>query len=339
MKIAELLLEGGWTSTVTQDVIITPEVAREALTLLPRFEKDFNTYLGTRDLPPIEIGAPVGSSAYIERDLKSNPTKEYGDIDVVLKVPRIQILSDARNSSTYLNAITDFIAAEKPDYLHADSSGKSLIVKTKHGWIQVDLVKSFMDVGDWAQWRFTPEHNLKGAVMGFLYSALAEVLHLSIGDRGVQAKEKDGQLMKFKLRVADKIHTFSTNIEKFGVETAEAMVKLLDPTIEKVKLHAVLVKTPGLNKADIKARDLANVIKGIALTLELNGALGKGHIKATSAAQLMDEIAAVYKQKIDDAAIASKFDKATTPAAKRRAEETKETLLMRSKEVLKLLEL
>ena len=340
MRVREILTEGGWASTITQDVVLTPKVAKQAVEMLPRFEKDFNAYLVKQGLLPIEVGAPVGSSAYIERDLKNNPDKEYGDIDVLFKVPRIESMPESKNNTLYSNALADFITNHAPDYIFKenDGGGRNIIVKTPSGWVQVDLVKAFTDVSDWAQYRMTPEHNFKGALMGFLYSSMADALHLSLGSVGVQAKEKGGEFVKFKALKYDRLHTLSTDIEKFGLEVAKALVQRLDPDIKTVKIHPTLRANPGLKKDEVKVKDLAEVVKGIVMTLELNGVLGKGHLSRFSDAQdVFDEIKQTYREKIQTSINGTKFDKAATPAAKKRAEDTKHTLATKSIDVLAML--
>ena len=324
MKVSELL-EGGWVSAVTQGVKLTPALAKRAVAELPRFEKAFNEYLLQPGLPPVQVGAPVGSSSYIERDLKQHPDKEYGDIDVLLKLPKVEGQSDGTTTGLYKKALADFTHAAPPFiYPQERPSGSNVILKVGKDWVQVDLVATPVELADWAQHRMTPEHNVKGALIGFLYAALAEVLHLSIGTSGVQAKEKGGALVPFRQLKVDKVHTISTDIEAFARHilsflAARAKTK---PTVDKL-----LRDRPGLTRGDIKLDHLIQAVKGLGRSLEASGLLGKGelsHIK--DAADFDAKVKASYLEKVTKLASSTKFDKAATPEAKKKAQDTKDLL-------------
>lgn len=339
LTFREFLLEGGWSNTVTQGVRLTPKIAKEAISILARFEKDFNLFLKKKDLPPISIGKPVGSSTYIDLDILTNPSKEYGDIDVILSIPRIEGMIESKNNSIYSKAIQEFVSSSNLPYLFKDNSnmGNNIIVKVNDDWVQVDLVKSFSDIVDWVQHRMTPQHNLKGALLGYLYSSLASVLNLSIGSSGVQAKEKDGTFIAFKNLKADKVDTLTTDIGNFGVDILKGFAKR--HKVSNLEISKLLKQNPGMNRSNIQVKDLVNVIKGLGKSFELNsmfGAVELKHIKNYE--DYMSKIKSVYEKKTTEAASASKFNKAETEEAKKRAQETKDILLNKSKEILALLE-
>lgn len=344
MKVYDIIMEGGWSKTITQSTKLTPALAKKALAIMPKFEKDFNAFLKNKNELPISIGKPVGSSAYIEKDLKSNPTKEYGDIDIIFNIPRIEGMPESKNNSLYSNLIKEFVASSNLPYLFKDkdNGGSSIIVKAGDEWAQIDLVKAFNDISDWVQHRMTPEHNVKGALIGYLYSSLAEVLKLSIGSNGVQAKEKSSEIIPFKNLKADKTHTISTDISKFGLHTVEAFFNRIaysNPTGKSVmKISTELKSNPGMKRDSIKVSDLIKVIKGIGKSFEENNMFGKGDLKNISDYEdYIAKIKNVYLQKTEDAAKSTKFDKAETPEAKRRAQDTKDLLLNKSKEIIKLI--
>lgn len=340
MKLQQLI-EGGWSSTVTQSVQLTPKVVKRALHLLPDFEEKLNTYLDKLDLPAVSISHPVGSTSYVDRDIEENPDKEYGDIDVMIELQPIMGMSESKASGIYQKAIADFIQHESPGYVYRhEGSGQNVIFNVgKDEYVQVDLVKTFTDSAEWARYRTTPEYGIKGALIGFLYSALAEVLHLSIGQMGVQAKRKGGEIVKFRTLKPDQVVTISRDFEKFGEHIARWLVKELKPE-GRFELHPLLKEQPGMRKSEVTVRDLANVVKGIAKTLELNGVLGRGHLSQYSTAtEVVEEIRRVYLEKNLDAASASKFDRAETEAAKLKAQATKELLLKKSAELARLLDL
>jgi hypothetical protein len=333
MKVRELL-EGGWVSTVTQDVKLTPALAKRAVALLPKFEKAFNDYLEQHGLQPVKVGAPVGSTSYIERDLKHSPDKEYGDIDVLLKLPKIEGASDGHTAGTYKKALADF-THDAPDFIYPQEkpSGSNIILKVGDDWVQVDLVATPVELADWTQHRMTPEYNVKGALIGFLYAALAEVLHLSIGTSGVQAKEKGGQLVPFRQLKVDRTHTISTNIETF----AHDILKFLATRAGKkdAKVDPQLKDRPGLVRGEIKIDHLIQAVRGLGRSLEANGLLGKGALGHISDADdFIEQVKDSYRQKAEKLVSSSKFDKAATPAAKKKAQDTKDLLRTQSEKIL-----
>lgn len=335
------LFEGGWATEVTQSTKLTPRNVKRALALLPRLEKDFNAYLAKHHLPPVVISKPVGSTSYVERDLKANPDKEYGDIDVLMEIPRLEDQTEARTTTIYKNALNDFTQHAKVDYIYPrDVKASNVIVKIgpdEH--VQVDMVMTPQDVAHWAAARMTPEHGLKGAVTGFLYSALAEVLHLSISQSGVLAKRKAGQVVPFVDRSGDKVERLSTDFANFGRHIAEWVVKELNPT-SRVKLHPSLEEQPGLKADDVKLADMVKMVKGIVRTIELNDALGRGFLKKhETAVQLMNAIREVYREKLLSAAKDAKLDKAQTPEAKQRAADLRQLFITKAAEVSNALKL
>lgn len=326
MKLQQLF-EGGWVSTVTQGVKLTPALAKRAVAMLPKFEKAFNDYLEKHDLAPVEIGAPVGSSAYIDRDLKSNPDKEYGDIDVLLKLPSGEgKRNNAQTVALYQKALADF-THDAPAFVYKQEkpSGSNVILKVGDDWVQVDLVATPVDLADWTQHRMTPEHNVKGALIGFLYAALAEVLHLSIGTSGVQAKERDGKVVPFRQLKVDRMHVISTDIEKFAQHILDFFAGDKAPKLKRA----------GMTRGDIKLDHLADVVRELAKALETSGQLGQGsleHIK--DADDFMAQIKAAYKAKADKLVHSTKFDKAATPEAKKKAQDTKDLIAAQAEKVV-----
>lgn len=343
MKLQHLfaLQEGGWSTAITQTTRLTPATVKKALALLPEFERALNAYLEVHGLPAVSISHPVGSTAYVERDLEHHPDKEYGDVDVLVELQPIPGTSDSKAATAYQQAFAHFIRHESPEFVYRhDTTGQNVIFRVGHDeYVQVDLVKTFTDTSEWARYRTTPEWGIKGALIGFLYSALAEVLHLSIGQLGVQHKLKGGALVKFRTLKADNVGTISRDFEEFGLHTAQWLVRHLKPGAP-VAIHPALARRPGMRYEEVRIRDLAEVVKGIALTLDLNGVLGMGPLKGyATAADLVDEVRRVYLEKCLDAASSSKFDKAETEEAKAKAAATKEALISKSQEVARYLDL
>jgi hypothetical protein len=338
ISFKSFLYEGGWSNTITQGVKLTPAVTKKALSMMPKFEKDFNAFLAKQGAEPIEIGSPVGSSAYVERDLKDNPTKEYGDIDIIMKIPRVGGMTDSQVNSYYSNLVKQFVA-DPPSYIFKDdkNGGQNVIIKSGEDWVQVDLVKAIKDVADWVQWRMTPEHNVKGALTGYLYSSLAEFLNLSIGSLGVQAKEKEGAFVSFRTVKVDKTHTLTVDIEHFALDILKKLAERAG--VKSVKVDPLLKANPGMKKGDIKTTTLANAIKGLGKSFALNDMFGKGDLKhVKDYDEFIERIKDTYVNKAEEAARGTKFDKAETPEAKQRAEDTKKLLVTKSKEIVRYLD-
>lgn len=321
---------GGWSSKVTQGTKLTPALAKAALEVLLRFEVDFNESLKAQGLLPIKIGKPVGSSAYIERDLKWRPEIEYGDIDVLLVIPRIQGLLESKNSSVYSGALKAFVGGEiRPYLMHDDQNfGNSIIVKVNKEFVQIDLVRTFADTALWASQRLKPVHGLKGALLGNLYTSVGEVLNINIGPAGVLAKEKNGKFVPYRQLKVDKTHVLSLDISAFALDIFETIAKRAK--IHGFQIHEVLQLHPGM-KHEIKASDLANCIKGLGRSFELNGMFGSGELTSISDYEdFIQQTKSTYRAKNIKGASDPKFLKASTPEAQTRAQATKDLLLNKS---------
>lgn len=337
----EFLLEGGWSKVETQSTKLTPALAKKAVSVLLKFEKDFNVFLSSKSLPPIKIGKPVGSSSYIERDIKENPTKEYGDIDVLMIVPRLEGMSESKNNSTYTEAVKEFAGGEERPYMlqDPDNFGNSIIVKVGDEYAQVDLVKTFGDIYEWASARMTPEHGLKGALLGNLFTSFGDLLHISLGPAGVLVKEKEGQWVPYKSLKVDKVHTLSLDMSRFLITILERVFEKVHGDLKGLVIHPLLKKHQGMNKDSMKASDLANGIKGIGKSFELNELYGSGPLKNVSDYDdFISKIKSIYIEKNEKGARDTKFLKASTPEAKAKAEATKDLLLNKSKEISALLD-
>jgi pyruvate-formate lyase-activating enzyme len=51
MKIAHIIREGGWETTVTQGTVLHPKIVGLALQVIDKFVIDFNAWLSTKNLP------------------------------------------------------------------------------------------------------------------------------------------------------------------------------------------------------------------------------------------------------------------------------------------------
>jgi hypothetical protein len=319
MRVYEIIVEGGWASTKTQGTKITPQTIADAMPVLYSFQDALNRSLKSEGLPEIKIGDPVGSGTYYKRDLKQNPDKEYGDIDVEFIMPRIEGQSSNHTQKAYFDAVSEFCR------LNANfetDNGKNVIFKVDAGYIQVDLVAVFSDRVAVSK-ILGPEHGTKGVLSASIYSALAEALNLSISSEGVQAKVIDGKPVSFRKGKGTKLVQVSDNPDHWAADIAKFY------GVSEQNFHRLLMQHPG-KTGEVKIEHIIKSIAGIALTLDANNKLPAPYEKWQDLTQAIKEI---YLNKINAVVNSSKFDKAETPAAKKKAAETKKLLSSRSAEI------
>jgi len=316
MKINEIILEGGWASAKTQNTSITPQVVERVVQLLHGFEIQFNQFLQGKNLPPIEIGDPAGSGTYYKRDLAQQPDKEYGDVDIHFHIQEIPGLNNNQTVTAYANAVKEF--CDQSDGFETDN-GKNVIVQVgDDDFVQVDLVVSYSKNKNWTK-ALAPEWNVKGVLCASLYSALAEALKLSMGSHGVQAKTLDGERVKFSTIKGVELHQVTNNKDNWAMDVASYLgCKKVSPRLKAY---------PGMI-GEVRVADIVNSIRGIAESLEMNG--------IANAAELLGDIKSIYMKKIDTVINSSKFDKAGTPAAVKKAEDTKAMLATKSGNISRL---
>lgn len=299
--------EGGWASTLTQGTHITPALVDNVVHSLPALQQSLNAFLKTKDLPPVKIGTPVGSTTYYKRDLENNPSREYGDIDVNFFVPRLPDMSDSANEGTYSAAIKEFCDAT-PNY--STNNGTNVIIKVGDEYVQVDFVTSYYENEKWSR-ALGPEYNVKGVLSASLTSALAEALTLSFSGRGVQVKLQNGIPVSFKQSRDTELKTITNNPHTWAIDIAKFLgAKTISPR---------LAKYPGMGD-EIQTQNTINSIIGIAESL--------------NKPELIDQVKEIYISKINKAINNSKFDKAETPEAKKKAEDTKALLAREAKRIL-----
>jgi hypothetical protein len=309
----EPIREGGWASTLTQGTKITPKVVELVVeSVYPKFVTQFNAFLKSKNLPPVQGGGAVGSAYYYKRDLIHNPDKEYGDIDVHFFIPRIPNLTDSTNANTYATAVKEFADA------HSDistESGKNVVFKISIGYVQIDLVMAYYENKEWLG-ALTPEYNIKGVVSSTIYSSVAEVLNLSISTNGVQAKLRDGKPVSFRQSKNVELITVSTDSRKWALDIARFVLNTKG--IVDAQISNDLMQNPGINPDDVKIVDIANAVKGIGHTLELNGVELYNNF--------IHSVLSIYTNKITAAMNSSKFDKAQDPVSAAKANTDKKKL-------------
>ena len=329
----ESIAEGGWASAATQNTVITPAIIVEVVAGLNEFAKEYNTWQAQSELGlEIRMGKPKGSGTYYERDLKQDPTREYGDIDIECFIHSRPGASSAQLITQYKNAIAEFTRHNR-DF--ASDNGTNIIMTTSAGPAQVDLIYTFNEHADWSR-ALSPEYRVKGVISTSLTSALAEVLNFSFSSQGVQVKTRAGRPVSFRQSKDTELTTVTTNPDSWARDMFQYYYTLANGQPYADRLLD-LDQHPGL-KDEQRLADIVHSIRSLATELERNNLLGNGALDHVADAQtLLTQVSKIYAQKLEAVISSSKFDKAATPAAEEKAKKTKLMLAKYRNEVTKLL--
>lgn len=332
--------EGGWSSVKTQNTTLTPAILKEVVSIFNKLGTDFNKHLASIDLPEIKVLRPVGSGTWWEEDLIDQPDKVYGDVDFMISYPTLPLgdgderKDEIETVKLYNAELFKWLEKTKPSTVDIEesrdmstsSSVKLLVTSDVEGnqiWVQVDMVVTHHDYADWALFRYTPVKNIKGFVLGSLYSGFGSVLDLSIQSRGVRAKFiKDVMVSQAKRKdvterlISRNVQTFMYDIARFFWQ--QATTDPFEPS-ESLKGWSMDPNNPTLE-------DVAAGIHAVADTLEKIGEFGTV-VKFKSKRELLDAVANVYAIKMDKTFNASKFDKAETPEAKKTIEKIRKLIV------------
>ena len=321
MKINEIVMEGGWASTLTQGTIINPQLVANVMKVLyGQFIPSLNKFLESKGMGATEISGPGGSATYYERDLKQQPEKEYGDVDVQFHIPRIEGTTNNGNADIYKKAVKEFCDSN-PDF--SSDNGTNIILKLGEQYVQIDLIMSYYENKEWTN-ALRPEWNVKGVLANSIYSSFGEALSISMGGgHGVQVKTTNGQVVPFRTVKGVELHTITNNPNTWAIDIAKYFgCKRLSPLLKQY---------PGL-KGEVRVADMVNSIRGVAQSLEMNSLLPG----VSSANELLENIKHIYLAKIDAAIASPKFAKAETPQAIEHAKHTKEMLAQKSAQIAAL---
>ena len=314
MKIREIISEGGWASTATQGTHITPQLVAAIMPLLQKqFIPALNKFLAAQNIPPAEIIAPAGSATYYQRDLKQDPTREYGDVDVQMQIARIPDTNNNQNAKVYQDAIKAFCDTTQN---YSTDNGTNVIMQVGKDVVQVDMIMSYYENKAWLK-TLAPEYRVKGVLCNSLYSSLGEALDLSFGGgHGVQVKTVNGQKVPFRTIKDVELQTITNNPDTWAIDIAKY--------VGCTQLSPLLKKYPG-TLDEVRTKDIVMSFKGIAQSLDMSG--------KASAAVFLAKVKNIYMAKIDKAINSSKFDKANSPEAIAKAIATKKTLTDKSAEI------
>ena len=324
--------EGGWASAATQNTVITPHVIEEAINVLDHFEREFNAWQAKNELDvEMRMGKPVGSGTYYKRDLTADPTREYGDVDVVCYIHSREGVGAARRTSEYADAVKSF-ADSHTEY--NTSNGTNVIMDTSAGPIQVDLIFTYNEHADWAR-ALAPEYRVKGVISTSLMSSVAEVLNMSFGIQGVQVKTREGRPVSFRQSKDTQLSTVSIDPHNWGGDMYSYYYQLAHGT--KPAVPGNLAQHGGL-KDEQRLSDIVKTIHALANDFETAGLFGTGALDYIANSQdFMQKISRVYAEKLDKVINSNKFDKAATPGAVEKANKTRVMLAKYRNEIAKLL--
>lgn len=329
MRILELF-EGGWDTTKTQSTVITPAVVLKAESIVDKFITDFNNFLSKKGLPNVRKGNKLGSSAYAQTDLKRNPNKEYGDIDLQMIAPDVND-QPYNQFVNYWNTLADeFIKSGAAPYVDVSESkaGHPIFQIGPDEFIQVDFIWHEEKLSKWGAARATPEHNIKGLLTGNMWSTTGEILDMSIQHAGVQFKIVDRKRVPFSKKAGTQLVTISTDPETWILDIFKSEAKDLGLNPNDTYIDPLLMQNPGTNIEDVKIKNLANGIIGLARSFEQNDMFGQGSLeKFASAEDFLKQWWTQYESKALKSIASTKYDKAITPQAVARAEADREKIL------------
>jgi len=332
MKFSEIIREGGWDTTATQGTVITPAVVKTALSITQQFVNDFNRWLKQKDLGPVEMGKPTGSSAHHAADSKDDPTKVYGDVDLQMIAPPVEGVSYGQFTAHWNKLADEFVKQVRPAYVHNVESkpGHPIVQISKDSYVQVDFMWHEERLRDWGASRVTPERGLKGSLYGNMFSTFGEVMDMSIQHAGVQLKVVDNQRVPFSKQKDTQLITVTINpktwiYDIFRYEYQDSKRKPFDDSVD---IDPLLKQFPGTDTSDPKVEVLVRGVQGFARSCELNDMFGQGDLaKFSSADDFLNKFLARYEEKAMIDLQAKKRDKATTPEAQARAAADKDKIL------------
>lgn len=328
MKIFEILREGGWDTTLTQNTVLHPRIVAPALQVVDKFVNDFNRWLATKGLGPVRRGRPTGSSAHHEADVADPRTQDkiYGDIDLQMVGPEFEGATFAQFTNNWNTLADQFVKAGHAPYVDTSESkpGHPIFKIGAKDYVQVDFMWHPERLEKWGAARVTPERGVKGLLTGNMFSVLGELLDISIQHAGVQLKVQDGQHVPFSKQKNTEVVTITTDpatyiLDLFNYEAKQMGVK--------PRVAPLLQKFPGNDLADVKISKLVNGVKGFAQSAELSGMMGKGDFaNFTSAQDFMQKFWDRYNEKAQIDIAGKKRDKAQTPDAIARANADREKI-------------
>jgi hypothetical protein len=328
MRIREIILEGGWDTTLTQGTVLHPKVVGVALNVVDRFVADFNKYLQKQGLGSVRRGRPTGSSAYHEQDSAETPDKVYGDIDLQMIGPETEGQSFAQFTSQWNKLADDFVKAGGAPYVDTSESkpGHPIFNVGGNSFVQIDFMWHPERLEKWGATRVTPERGVKGLLTGNMYSVFGELMDLSVQHAGVQLKIQDGQHVPFSKQKDTQVVTVTTDPKTFILDTFLYLAR--QQGINKPIIDPTLKQFSGNDIDDVKIAKMVAGVKAFAQSCDSNRMFGQGALaKYSSAGDFIQAFWNRYHEKAMIDVAGKKRDKASTPDAIARAESDRDKIL------------
>lgn len=332
MLVLDIVREGGWTTGITQGTVINPKVVADVMAIMQTFTNDLNKWLSEKGIQNIQMGRPLGSTAYYEKDQTENPDKVYGDIDLQMIAPAAQTEPNDQSHSRYTaywnKVVAEFIKERRPKYVHPTETtlGHPIIKMGENNYVQIDFMWHTPDLAAWGTTRATPERGLKGAVLGNLYSSLGLIMGMSIQHAGVQIKLQKGQPVSFSKQKDVELVTISKNPKTFLYDIFQYLAESILGG-KTANIDDRLRLNPGVDLADVKISKFIEGIKGLAQSFEKNQMYGKSNLaNISSYGDFINKLLEAVTGKIQKDISSQKREKAATADAEARAEQDKKKL-------------
>jgi hypothetical protein len=328
MKIFEILREGGWDTTLTQNTVLNPKIVAPALQVVDQFVADFNHWLEPRGLGPVRRGRPTGSSAYHIADTEQDPDKIYGDIDLQMVGPEPEGVSYGQFTAFWNKLADEFVREGHVPYVDMTESkaGHPIFKIGAHDYVQIDFMWHPERLEQWGAARVTPERGVKGLLTGNMYSVFGELLDMSIQHAGVQLKVIDDQHVPFSKQKGTQTITVTTAPETFILDVFNYEAKLLG--VKRPKIDPMLKQFVGNDLEGVKIFQLVNGVRGFAQSCEDNDMFGRGNLQPwDTATDFLRDFWRRYEEKAMTDVNSKKRDKAATPQALARAESDRQKVL------------
>jgi hypothetical protein len=327
-----LITEGGWATVKTQNTVIKPNIIADAVKKMHVIGNEFNKQIQSVNLPALDFSKPIGSGTWYEEDIESQPDKVYGDVDFMVVYPKLELTGKGERNDEiasvklYNKELLDFLEKKRYAFIDVEETRKIstesslkfvMQVQTPEGdgWIQIDLVVTHTGYKEWAIFRFTPIRNVKGFVLGNLYSSFGEVLELSIQPRGIRAKFAGSEMVAYSKRAGVEDRLLTANINTFMMDIAKFFWLQAEGVRGRdFKPSKSLEQWKGINPSNPTFEDLCNGIRAVAETLEQLGEFGTV-FKYKNGRELLNAVKQRYIDKMNVAKNSVKFDKAESPAA------------------------
>lgn len=328
----EFINEGGWSTIKTQNTIITPHIISDTVKIMDKISAGFNRHLAGLDLPSLDALRPVGSGTWWKEDLESNVDKVYGDVDFMIAYPTLKLTNKGERADEiatvklYNDELFKWLESENLPEVDIEESKKMssptsikllFVIKLKNentGYVQIDLVVTHKEYAEWSLFRFTPVKNVKGFVLGNLYSSFGEVLDISIQTRGVRAKFEKGVMQPWSKQKNTTEELISADANKF-IDDIARFFWTQSGISKPYQPSASLKSWPGINPNNPKIETLISGITALADTLQQLGEFGTT-IKYQSKDQFLKAVADRYTQKMMTTYNSSKFNKAQSDEAR-----------------------